>query len=318
MLRTHLFTPRTVLRSAGSILLAVSTAALMWLPVAAPGLLAVFVAGAVLLGGSFAVDHAIATLRRRQSLELAARIGWHYAPQLPGLFARLETPPFDATELNYRDVIYGNFRGIECYDGILDWRIKLGDDATMHGTHRVAAVRLADELPRVMVLPEDITSRLGRIFGARDHHFESAAFNAQWRVLADDDKVAHEMLSPRVIARLEDLTLRAPMIFEKGIGVRLDSDTIKVGTLADRLSGLIAVARFLPTHTVEDYGRFANSIGPLPSVTTPGALTGGYDPELARHDAEFERAARQRKFERWRRTPRRPGEAPAPMYGADE
>jgi hypothetical protein len=106
-------------------------------------------------------------------------------------------------------------------------------------------------------------------------------------------------LSPRVIERLEAMSPRAPMLFEAGFGVRIDDDAVGIGSLADRLGGIMAVARCVPQHTVDDHGRLANSIGPLPSVATPGALTGGYNPAILESDERHVRTAKPRKHQKW-------------------
>jgi hypothetical protein len=195
--------------------------------------------------------------------------------------------------------VSGKFGGFECFDGVYEWRVRLDTDTAISGRHRVAAVRMDDELPRVMLIPEGLTARLVKAFGGADREFESSSFNRNWRVLADDPKVAHEMLSPRVLDRLDSMPVKAPLLFEQGFGVRIDSDTAGIATIADRLSGILAVARFLPQHTVDDHGRLANSIGPLPSVATPGALIGGLNPAILAQDEEFLRTAKPRKHQKW-------------------
>ncbi|NTV40036.1 MAG: hypothetical protein HGA51_08815 [Demequinaceae bacterium] len=107
------------------------------------------------------------------------------------------------------------------------------------------------------------------------------------------------MLGPRVIAKLQAMDPKAPLLFERGLGVRIDDDSKGIDSLAERLGGLVAVARFLPQHTIDDHGRLANSIGPLPSAVTPGALTGGFKPELIAADEEHVRTAKPRKQQKW-------------------
>lgn len=179
----------------------------------------------------------------------------------------------------------------------------------------MTAVRLADILPRIMLVPEGLGGKIIKTLGGADKDFESSAFNKAWRVLADDSRVAHDMLNPRVIEVLERQAIRAPLLFEKGFGVRIGDDAEAVGDLASRLSALVALAKYLPEHVIQDHGRFANSPGPLPSVATPGALTGGYNPSIAEADAAFEATAAASRKQRWSSRRRQPGEAPPPMYG---
>lgn len=315
---TGLFTARNVMRLVGGLLCLGGIAAL-YLGVLHPSFaLMTLAVGLPLVATASLLDWFDGRARARESVDLALRIGWRYVDDMPGMFARLTVPPFTTDSGRYVDVMIGTFQGVECYDGIFEWRVRVDQEVTLKGTNRVTAVRLADELPRVMVVPEGIGGRLMKAVGGADKDFESAAFNRAWRVLADDSRIAHDMLSPRVLSALETQARPAPMLFDKGLGVRIGSDSERVGDLADRLAGLLAVARHLPQHVIDDHGRFANSPGPLPSVATPGALTGGYKPELAAADEQALREAAVRRQARKFSRQRTPGQAPRPMYGGDD
>ncbi len=293
-----LLTPRNLLRMGGAIGLVVAVVAAQ-LGAQGPLIALLGLVSLAVVGWSFAVD-ALSQMRRGKEARAFAKVnGWTYEAAMPGVLSPLFTPPFDVSGSTYLHVVSGRFGGFDCYDGIYEWRVQIDEDASVTGRHRVAVVRLPDDLPRMMLVPDGLSARLGALFGGANARFESSEFNREWRVLADDPRVAHDMLSPRVMERLGRLGTRAPMLFEGGLGVRIDSDAEGIGSLADRLSGLIAVARFVPEHTVEDHGRLANSIGPLPSVATPGAMTRGYDPEMMAKDEEFLRTAKPRKAQKW-------------------
>lgn len=295
----HLMSPRTFLRFLGAALLGIGGLAL-YVGYGTPFMVVVAVLGAVTVAGSFFADNALAARRRREAKAFAALHGWTFHEHLSGLLAPLSPPPFNATDTRYVDVIKGQFRGFECYDGTFEWHVRIDDDLTLSSRHRVAVVRLADELPRLMLIPEGLTSAISKILGGADRDFESASFNRNWRVLASDPRVAHDMLGPRVLERLDALPQRAPMLFERGLAVRIDPEGEGIDSLASRLGGLIAVATYLPRHTVDDHGRLANASGPLPSMTTPGALTGGYRPDVwiedERHLSRPQRRGVDRRF----------------------
>lgn len=255
--------------------------------------------GLAAFGMSYGLDALTGSRQAREAREFARVHGWTYHHTLSGLLGPLGTPPFDAPECSFSHVVQGSFGGFECYDGVYEWRFRVDRDVTISGRHRVAVVKLADELPRVMVMPDGVGTRLASAFNGAESRFESSAFNRNWRVLADDARIAHDLLNPRVLDKLSQVPTRAPMLFERGLGVRIDDDSEGLGSLADRLGTVLAVARFMPEHTIEDHGRLANSIGPLPSVVTPGAFTGGYKPDLWEQDAEFLRTAKPRKAQRW-------------------
>jgi len=298
MWRSALLTPRNLMRTGGGLGLFAAVVAAQF---GAHGELmaALALAGLGAVGLSFLVDSLGDAARGKEAREFARANGWEYHASLPGVFAPLFTAPFDATESTYLHVVTGTFGGFECYDGIYEWRKRIDDDNSITGRHRVAAIRLPDELPRLLLIPEGFTARIAKAFGGVDVDFESSSFNRSWRVLGDSPKVAHEMLNPRVIAKLEAMESKAPLLFERGLGVRIDDDAKGIDSLAERLGGILAVARFLPQHTIDDHGRLANSIGPLPSVATPGALTHGYNPEMLEADDEHLRTAKPRKHQKW-------------------
>lgn len=297
----HLLAPRNVLRFVGASLLVIGGLA-MYVGSGSPLMVFFAALGAVTVAGSFFADSALASRRQREALTFAQLHGWTYYEQLSGLLAPLSTPPFNAADARYVDVIKGQFGGFECYDGTYEWRVRIDDDLTLTGRHRVAVVRLADALPRLMLIPEGLTSAISKALGGADRDFESASFNRNWRVLCDNPRIAHDMLSPRVLHRLDTLPQRAPMLFAHGLAVRIDREDMGTSSLASRLGGLIAVAKYLPRHTVEEHGRLANSPGPLPSMTTPGALTGGYRPDIwaadERHLLRPKRRGLDRRFTR--------------------
>lgn len=293
----QLMSPRNMLRIVGALLLGFGAVAI-YVGLGSPLMWFFAAVGAVTTAASFFADKALASQRRREAQDFAQRHGWVYHEQLSGVLTMLRTPPFNAADARYVDVIAGTFRGYECYDGTYEWRARIDDDLVVTGRHRVAVVRLADELPRLMLIPEGITSVISKLFGGQDRDFESSSFNRNWRVVCDSPRIAHDMLSPRVLARLDGPSQRSPLLFERGLAVRVDREGEGIWSLATRLDGLITVAKFLPHHTVEDHGRLANSLGPLPSVLTPGAFTGGYQPELVEADDEHRRRASKRKFDR--------------------
>lgn len=292
----HLVSPRNMLRILGAVLL-VGGGSVIYLGMGSPLVWVVMVLGFVTVVASFFADSALASRRRHEAQAFAQLHGWVYHEQLSGLLTMLRTPPFTGTDTRYVDVIRGTFRGHECYDGTYEWRMRIDEDIALTGRHRVAVVRLADELSRLMLIPEGITSAISKFLGGRDRDFELSSFNRNWRVICEDPRIAHDMLGPRVLARLDGMLPRAPLLFERGLAVRIDDEAEGISSLANRLDGLIAVAKFLPRHTVDDHGRLANSPGPLPSVLTPGAFTGGYRPDLAEADDAHRRRATKRKFD---------------------
>ena len=293
-----MLTGRNLVRSLAGLLGAIASFAFLYLPLTGVTMSLIFAALVALGIGLFASERKRSRVRA-EAQAFASLSDWTYQESLNGLFAGLRTPPFDATEMTYTQVVTGRYGGFECFDGLFEWRKRIDSDNYLTGSHRIAAVRLPDELPRLMLVPEGLGARLAKAFGGADIDFESSTFNRAWRVLADDPKIAYEMLSPRVLDRLEAMEFKAPLLFEGGLGLRIDDDSKGVDSLANRLGGILAVARFLPQHTIDDYGRRANSIGPLPSTATPGALTHGYNSAIQEADVEHHRTAKPHKQQKW-------------------
>ncbi|GEN80378.1 hypothetical protein AFE02nite_21120 [Actinotalea fermentans] len=66
----------------------------------------------------------------------------------------------------------------------------------------VVAVALPVPLPGLRLSPQALTDDLAGALGGQDIAFESADFNAAWRVRAGDAKYAHDVVHPRLMERL--------------------------------------------------------------------------------------------------------------------
>ncbi len=290
----QLMSPRNLVRLVGALLLA---GGVLVIDVGLRSPLVWFIAavGAATLVLSFFADRALAGQRRREAQAFAQMHGWVYHEQLSGVLAMLRTPPFSADVTRYVDVIAGTFRGYECFDGTFEWQVRFDRDFVVTGSHRVTVVRLADELPRLMLIPEGITSAISKLLGGQDRDFESSSFNRNWRVVCDNLRIAHDMLGPRVLARLDQLTPRAPLLFERGLAVRIDrcgTGDFVVGDTArraDRCRPIPAAAHHRGPWAVGQLAR------PVAVGAYPGRVhrriptrtsTGGRRPSAATHQAQ--------------------------------
>lgn len=80
-------------------------------------------------------------------------------------------------------------------------------DGGEHGStttheHHVVAVFLPSPLPALDLVPEGLGTKIAKAFGGQDIQFESADFNRRWRVTGPDLRFAHDVVHPRVMARL--------------------------------------------------------------------------------------------------------------------
>ncbi len=70
---------------------------------------------------------------------------------------------------------------------------------------RMAWAHLAEESASVSFVREGFSERAAGLLGGSDVDVESAEFNRRWRVLSDDHRAAHAMLTPTMILFLTDV-----------------------------------------------------------------------------------------------------------------
>lgn len=87
---------------------------------------------------------------------------------------------------------------------------EIGDGYGWRGYRwHVVTMSLPAPLAALEVTPEVRRGRAAGALGKQDLAFESAEFNKRWRVQADDAKLAHDLLHPRVLERLLQPDARA-------------------------------------------------------------------------------------------------------------
>ncbi|WP_062389504.1 DUF3137 domain-containing protein [Demequina iriomotensis] len=196
-----------------------------------------FGAAGALLGGAFVVFPLIflgvvalmvvlavrgfrASRRRRDAI--SATVAAHHLGHLaedPSRTAYFTSPPFGiGRRRRARDIVWGTMGGrpFETFAYSYETESRDGEGRTTTTTHsfQVTWVPLPVALPTMRLTGDNAVLRaLGRL-GARDLDTESHEFNQRWKVWADDERVAHAILTPRVIARLlgDDLAGRAFVI----------------------------------------------------------------------------------------------------------
>lgn len=69
-------------------------------------------------------------------------------------------------------------------------------------TFQIIGLPFNDDMPRVHLVPRDSVEAGREMIGGQRIDFESAAFNAAWRVRGEDAKRVHDIVHPRTIERL--------------------------------------------------------------------------------------------------------------------
>ncbi len=117
----------------------------------------------------------------------------------------------------------------------------------------VAAIRLPVTCPALVIGQETALSQLLDAAGLRDIQLESDAFNRSWRVRADDERFAYAVVTPQLMAALEDAGAN--------VALEIAGDLLTVHELKPKRgrSGGQAVAL---ERLVDAIGRIAGTIRP--------------------------------------------------------
>lgn len=209
--------------------------------------------------GAIVFGVVVVVRRRRRQRDATAQFvdehGWHY-DRTSAVVPR-----------SGRDVLRTVLDGIVVTSYTTTTARDMTSEHALAQRHAVTATVPAS-FPRLVILPEALTRRPGAAPLAPDIQFESAAFNARWRVHCSDATFAHAFCHPRVMERL----MRADAA---GVSVLVEGRDIVVHapgpTSLDAVEGRAAVvadlARLLPPYLVAQH--------PAPSRRARGAAAGG-------------------------------------------
>ena len=152
------------------------------------------------------------------------------------------------------DLVCGPYNGFSCASFTHQYEEGKEDEINVPRTWQIDMVDLPYPLATVDILPDDLIAKFAKLLGGQDIDFESAAFNARWRVKAGDAKYAHDIVHPRMMERL--LWSDAA-----GMAIRIEGSAVYAWAverrgpedLARRLSVLTAVARLIPEFVYREF-----------------------------------------------------------------
>lgn len=287
----------------------VASAALAVLGLAAYALMRLDIAGAtgwwpqaVLAGvvlafiALWAWDMSVHGRHQRAMLRFARHIeGWEYAPTAPQYRGRFHAFPFGVgRDARAIDLVRGPFSGFSCASFTHQYEEGKEDEIQFPSTWQIDMVELPYPLATVDILPDDLLAKFVKLLGGQDIDFESAAFNARWRVKAGDARYAHDIVHPRMMERL--------LWFDaEGMAIRIEGAAVYAWAverrgpedLARRLSVLTAVARLIPEFVYREFREVHDRLAEeqrqreenAPAwAKTPFALSGGRYTELGRSE----------------------------------
>lgn len=221
--------------------------------------------------------------------------GWTYAYATPRYRQRFRAFPFGVgREVLDLDVVSGPYRGFSCASFTHLYLEGKEDEFNVPGSWQIDIVDLPYPLAKVDIVPEDFLARFAKFLGGKDIDFESADFNAVWRIKAGDAKYAHDIVHPRMMERL----LRSDA---QGMAIRIEGSAVYSWAadrhgpddLARRLGVLTAVARLIPDFVYQEFKEVHDRLAEeerkreenAPAwAKTPGALTSGRYTELGREE----------------------------------
>lgn len=250
----------------------------------------------LLAAGWSAFDYFWFQSRHERALRaFAARIdGWDYAPGTSAYAQRLHAFPFGVGS-NPRDVdvVRGPLNGFACASFTHQYdEANSVDEVGIPLSWQIDIVTLVYPLAKIDIVPDDVLAKFAKLLGGQDIDFESAAFNAEWRVKAGDRKYAHDIVHPRLMERLlwsdaKGLAIRieGPYVYAWSAGRRGPED------LARRIGVLTAVARQIPDFVYREFKEVHDRIAEAARkreeaapawAKTPFALSGGRYTDLGR------------------------------------
>lgn len=185
--------------------------------------------GAILLGAIAAFAVAWALLRRAMRsqerlaldvMDVARARGWSMVARSPELEVGWTRSPFSRVQrMRWAPVAHGASGGCTAGVAYVEGDTGIGAWAPRLFASRVAWADVGVELPRMDFLREGFSARVAKLCGGTDLDVESYAFNALWRIRAEDPRAAHALLQPGMIALLT-------RIADEGVAYHLDGTRV--------------------------------------------------------------------------------------------
>jgi len=228
--------------------------------------------------------------------------GWEFQPGTAEFENRFLTFPFGVgREPRDVDLVHGPFNGFACASFTHEYQEGDKDELKTRSQWQIDVVDLPYPLAKVDIVPDDLLAKFAKLLGGQDIDFESAEFNAEWRVKAGDAKYAHDIVHPRLMERLLEADAQ-------GLAIRIEGSAVYCWAidrrgpedLARRLGVLTAVARLIPEFVYREFKEVFDRLAEeerkreenAPNwAKTPFALSGGRYTDLGRQDyREMERS----------------------------
>lgn len=225
-------------------------------------LLVVAVVAVVVVAMMVAVAVAVANRRRRReaAASWAAAHGWRVLDADRSLARRWPGTPFDAgSSQRTSELLGGQVGGRQALSFRYTYTTTSGTGENRRSQdheHHVVAVFLPAVLPALSLTPESLGTKIATAFGGQDIRFESAQFNARWRVTSPDLRFAHDVLHPRTMERLlcPDMAGR-PLRFAGDAVLTWTSGAPRLDVIEARVAQLNELIDAVPAYVWQDRSR---------------------------------------------------------------
>lgn len=256
-------------------------------------LLVVLIAVPVLAIGWWIWDAREMTRHHRTMAKFARVNNWHFETLTRNYAVTLRSFPF-GRGINQRDeaVIRGTFNGRRCTTFTHAYEEGADERRTWTEMWQITLVELDFPLATVDIVPDELAAKAAKALGGMDVDFESAAFNAKWRVKSGNLKYAHDIVHPRVMERLLRPDADGLAISIEGAAILCwQADWRGPDDLARRLGVLTSLAKLIPEFVLKEFEYEWNKVEEVERqreeaarqrdanapkwATTPFALTAG-------------------------------------------
>jgi len=198
---------------------------------------------------------------KKRKAAIAATVAMHHLGHIPedssrvGYFA---SAPFGTGDSRRaRDIVWGTLAGrpFETFAYSYETHTTDAEGHRSTTTHhfQITWVPLPGPLPTLKLSSDNALLRGLTHLGARDLKVESHDFNQRWKVVADDERVGHAVLTPRMIERFLQPDVMGRTFALEGAALMSASPQVSdLGDLQLVVSALHSIVDLVPRFLFED------------------------------------------------------------------
>jgi hypothetical protein len=192
---------------------------------------------------------------QRRKAGIAATVAMHHLGHVdedPARTAYFSSAPFGIGDSRRaRDIVWGTFAGrpFETFAYSYETHSTDAEGKPTTTTHsfQITWVPLPGPLPTLRLMSDNALLRGLTHLGARDLDVESHEFNQLWKVVADDERIGHAILTPRMIERfLQPDVGGRTFVFEGSALMSASPQASDLGDLQMIVTALYSIVDLVP------------------------------------------------------------------------